>query len=439
MRITNTMMTNNILTNVNRNRKTMSIYEQQMSSGKKIQKASENPIIASRALKFRTTISQIGQYKTNTEDAMSWLEVTEQAISNTTDILKRVRDLSVQGASDTLTTMNRDSIISELIELKEQLVNEGNVSYAGRYMFTGFQTDSSLVFNEPSTDTYEITESFTKEDIETVKRVYDDGTGNSEIHDVKRIRLGYSELDGIGIASAELAGAGFTIVNKNSSDLDAYDVPDASNIVHFIQDTGELVFNTAEADALTAGFDFNVNYQKSNFIKGDIKPDHYFEVTNITTGDTFFPDNEAMNYQVSYSQTLQVNEMGHNIITKDLVRDLEEIINQVRNIENDDSLEDALKEDIIGESFTKLIGKMDKHIQNNLNITAKIGGKINRLELTIDRLSADKLNFTDLMSENENVDMAEVLIQFASMEVVYNASLSASAKIIQPTLLDFIR
>jgi flagellar hook-associated protein 3 FlgL len=428
------MMTNNILTNVNRNRKTMSIYEQQMSSGKKIQKASENPIIASRALKFRTTISQISQYKTNTEDAMSWLEVTEQSISNTTDILKRVRDLSVQGASDTLTTMNRDSIISELIELKEQLVNEGNVSYAGRYMFTGYQTDSSLVFNEPSTDTYAITESFSKDDIETVKRVYD-----GEIHETKRVRLGYSELDGTGLASAELTGAGFTIVNKNSSDLDAYDVPDASNTVHFIQDTGELVFNTAEADALAAGFDFNLTYQKSNFIKGDIKPDHYFEASNTTTGDVFSPDNEAMNYQVSYSQTLQVNEMGHDIISKDLVRDLEEIINHVRNIENDDSLEDTLKEDIIGESFTKLIGKMDTHIQNNLNITAKIGGKINRLELTVDRLSSDELNFTDLMSENENVDMAEVLIQFSSMEVVYNASLSASAKIIQPTLLDFIR
>lgn len=432
MRITNTMMTNNILTNVNRNRKTMSIYEQQMSSGKKIQKASENPIIASRALKFRTTISQISQYKTNTEDAMSWLEVTEQSISNTTDILKRVRDLSVQGASDTLTTMNRDSIISELIELKEQLVNEGNVSYAGRYMFTGYQTDSSLVFNEPSTDTYDITESFSKDDIETLKRVYDGGTGSSEIHDVKRIRLGYSEMNGT--AMTAIAGLDISTMNSNSTAPQAYNPPPGD--VYFLEDTGELIFNTNDADTLA---DFSITYQKSNFIKGDIKPDHYFEATNTTTGDVFSPDNEAMNYQVSYSQTLQVNEMGHDIISKDLVRDLEEIINHVRNIENDDSLEDALKEDIIGESFTKLIGKMDTHIQNNLNITAKIGGKINRLELTVDRLSSDELNFTDLMSENENVDMAEVLIQFSSMEVVYNASLSASAKIIQPTLLDFIR
>ncbi len=427
-------MTNNILTNVNRNRKTMSLLEQQMASGKKIQKASENPIIASRALKFRTTISQISQYKTNSEDAMSWLEVTEQSIANTTDILKRVRYLSVQGSNDPLTTQNRESIISELKELKEQLENEGNVSYAGRYMFTGYQTDSSLVFNEASTDTYEITENFSQENVETVKRVFDDGSGHPAIHEVKRIRLGYSELDAAGVSSAELSAAGFTIVNKNSTDADAYNV--GANTVHFIEDTGELVFNTTDAETLP---DFSMTYQKSGFTKGDIKPDHYFESTNLTTGDTFSPENEAMNYQVSYSQTLQVNEMGNNVITKDLIRDLEEIIKEVQNIEGNGALDDELKEDLLGETFTKLIGKMDGHIQNNLNITAEIGGKVNRLELTKDRLESDSLNFTDLMSENEDVDMAEVLIRFSSMEVVYNASLSASARIIQPSLLDFIR
>lgn len=432
MRITNTMMTNNILTNVNRNRKTMSLLEQQLASGKKIQRASENPIVASRALKFRTTISQISQYKTNTEDAMSWLEVTEQSISNTTDILKRVRYLSVQGSNDPLTTENRESIISEIKELKKQLENEGNVSYAGRYMFTGYQTDSPLVFDEASTDTYEITENFTPEDVETVKRVYDDGSGSSGIHEVHRIRLGYSDLDGAGVASTELTGAGLTIVNKNSGDTDAYDVPVGS--VYYLEDTGELVFN--DGDTIP---DFSITYQKSSFVKGDIKPDHYFEATNTTTGETFTPENEGMSYQVSYSQTLQVNEMGYDIITKDLIRDLEEIIHNVENIAGDGTLDDELKEDILGETFSKLIGKMDDHIQNNLNITAKIGGKVNRLELTLNRLGSDELNITDLMSQNENVDMAEALIQFSAMEVVYNASLSASAKIIQPSLMDFIR
>ena len=429
MRITNTMMTNNILTNVNRNRKTMSIYEQQMSSGKKIQRASENPIIASRALKFRTTISQISQYKINSEDAMSWLEVTEQSISNTTDILKRVRDLSVQGATDTLTTTNRDSIVSELIELKEQLVNEGNVSYAGRYMFTGYQTDNSLVYEDDpdNTETYDITENFGASDVETVKRVYGD-----EIHEVNRIRLGYGKLDGT--SATTLAGLTVTTMDSNSTTPLAYEPP--SGEAYFLKDTGELIFNSGDTGALG---DFSLTYQKTNFEKGDIKPEHYFESTNTVTGDVYTPGNEAMSYQVSYSQTLQVNEMGNKVITKDLVRDLEEIIAQVRNIEEDDSLETELKKDLLGQTFTELIGKMDGHIQNNLNTTAKIGGKINRLELTLDRLSADTLNFTDLMSTNEDVDMAQVLIDFAAQEVVYNASLSASARIIQPSLLDFIR
>lgn len=428
-------MTNNILTNVNRNRKTMSLIEQQMASGKKIQKASENPIIASRALKFRTTISQISQYKRNAEDAMSWLEVTEQSIGNTTDMLKRIRDLAVQGSSDTLTTTNRESIVSELEELKEQLENEGNVSYAGRYMFTGYQTDSSLTFREPSIEIYEIKESFTKDDIETVQRVYNDGTDHPETIDVKRIRLGYSEVDG-----GSLTNPPYQVTTSDAID---YTNLTAGNI-YFLEDTGELLLNDGDADVLTS---LDITYQKSSFKKGDIKPDHYFEATNtsITPNGEYIPDNEAMSYQVSYSQTLQVNVMGYDVFTKDLIRDLEEIISQVKSIEtsesltDDEKLENELKEDLLGESFTQLIGKMDAHIQNNLNITAEIGGKINRLELTVDRLASDKLNFTDLMSENENVDMAEALIQFSSMEVVYNASLSASAKIIQPSLLDFIR
>ncbi len=99
---------------------------------------------------------------------------------------------------------------------------------------------------------------------------FDDGSGHPAIHEVKRIRLGYSELDAAGVSSAELSAAGFTLVNKNSTDADAYNV--GANTVHFIEDTGELVFNTTDAETLP---DFSMTYQKSGFTKGDIKPDHY--------------------------------------------------------------------------------------------------------------------------------------------------------------------
>jgi len=146
-----------------------------------------------------------------------------------------------------------------------------------------------------------------------------------------------------------------------------------------------------------------------------------------------------MNYQVSYSQDIQVNVMGYDFITPDLVRNLEELITATNNIQYDGTLTDKLNQDLLGKKFGAMISHMDKSIQNNLNINAKLGGKINRLELTLDRLSEDNLNFNSLLSDNEDVDMAEVLIKFKSQEVVYQAALMSSSKIIQPTLLDFLR
>jgi len=433
MRITNTMMTNNILSSINKNRKTMADYEQQIATGKRIQKPSDNPIVAARALKFRTNISEISQYETNASDALSWISITEQAITNTTSVMKRIHELSVQGASGTLTAKNREGIIAEVSQLKEQVVNEGNVSYAGRYIFTGYQTDKSLIYPKASTESFEITENLEADSLETVKRVY-----GEEIHDVKRIRLSYDNM-----IESVVPGtiAGFAVVVMDSSStapaIEAYAPPTVPPTVHFLKDTGELIFNEADTGLIPANFDFT--YQKDEFAKSDLRPDHYFNSTNLATGDVFSKDKEAMSYQVSYSQSLQVNVMGYDFVTTELVRDMEELIKATNSITYDGSLTDELNQDLLGSKFAAMISKMDAHLQNNLNIQAEIGGKVNRLELTLDRLAEDNLNFTDLLSNNEDVDMAETLIKFSAQEVVYQAALSSSSKIIQPTLLDFLR
>lgn len=447
MRITNSMMTNNILLNLNKNRSVMQTFEEQMASGKRIQKPSDDPIVAARALKFRTNLNEITQYKTNTNDAISWLNVTEQSVDNVNTILKRVRELSVQSANGTLSTKNREGTISEMEQLRDQLINEGNVTYAGRYLFTGYQTNSSLAFEKNTTDDYEITESFSPESSEAIKKVY-----NGEIHDVTRIRLGYEGVKAGTVTLAQIPG--FNLIEMDSIsttplayapepfDPALYDVADPTTYpkVHFLKDTGELIFNhediTSAAVSIPATFDFT--YGKNNFVQGDLKPDHYFTSTNLTTGATYAADNEPMKYQVSYSQNIQVNVMGYEFMKEDMIRDINEMIDKVKSIQFDGSIEDQLNQDLIGKDFSALLGKLDVHLSNNSNIQATIGGKINRLELTLDRLSEDKLNFTSLLSDNEDVDMAEVLIKFSAQEVVYKAALSSSAKVIQPTLLDFI-
>ena len=101
MRITNKMMTNNVMNSINRNKNKLNDLESQYTSGKKIQKPSDDPIIAVRALKLRSNISELEQYKEkNIPDAMSWMEVSESAINNINELIKKMNDYCVQGANE---------------------------------------------------------------------------------------------------------------------------------------------------------------------------------------------------------------------------------------------------------------------------------------------------------------------------------------------------
>ena len=92
MRITNNMMINNTSTNINGNKVNVNNMNSQMSSQKKIQKPSDDPVIAIRALRLRSTLSQINQYyEKNIPDAETWLDVTETALKNMNKILTDVR------------------------------------------------------------------------------------------------------------------------------------------------------------------------------------------------------------------------------------------------------------------------------------------------------------------------------------------------------------
>lgn len=442
MRITNTMMTNNILHNINRNKQTLSIYEEQLATGKKIQKPSDDPIVAVRALKFRTNIKEVDQYKSNSEDGISWCEVSEQAVANITDIMKRIRDLCVQAASDTMNIQNRKNTVTEVEQLMNQFMMEINASYAGRHVFGGYKTNVPVIFKEVSTDNYELTEHFSSDDVETVQRVV-----NDVIVDAHRIRLGYDEVDApidlTDLTSLPAFAGG--VVTMNSTDATVVGPPDVgpyapvAGTINFLQDTGELVFNEADVANIPATFDFE--YSKNLFKKGDMVPDHYFDGRNTSTVPvtTFTVDPEEILYQISYSQELAVNTMAYDVVTIDMARDIQELVKTTTAIAADSSLTSELEEDLLGDMFGHLLTGVNSHIDNLLDTRADIGVKINRLELTINRLSEDNLNFTELMSKNEDIDFAEVMVKMSSQDAVYNASLQASSQIIQPSLLDFIR
>ena len=104
MRITNNMMLKTTMSNIYGNKENVNTLNNQMSSQKKISRPSEDPVVAIRALRLRSNLSEINQYyEKNIPDAEAWLDVTETALKNMESILKDVRTQCTYGATGTLT------------------------------------------------------------------------------------------------------------------------------------------------------------------------------------------------------------------------------------------------------------------------------------------------------------------------------------------------
>ncbi len=302
MRITNSMLVNNMIANLGKNLSRMEKYQQRLATGKKISVPSDDPVVAARALKLRTDVSQIEQYKKNVKDALSWMEITESAIADVGDILQRARELAVQASNGTTTPEDTKKTCEEVKQLKNQLVNLGNATYAGRYIFSGFKTNQKLL--------------------------NDDGT---------------------------------FAINVDNSEIIIYQigVGDSINI------------------NVTAGDFFNSGGTATAGMSGSLFEDFDDFITALDTGD----------YAV----------------------------------------------------IDATIAKIDLQQNNLLRIRADIGARCNRLELTVNRLENDAINFTKLMSENEDIDQAENIMLLKSEENVYRASLAGGARVIQPSLVDFLK
>ncbi len=167
MRITNKIINNNSLYNINNNKVAEDEVNTQMATGKKIARPSDDPVIAIRALRLRSTVTQLDQYyNKNAKDAKSWMDVTEDALSTVTDVLTDTIQQVNRGANKDLTLSDLNTIITQLSALSKEYYSTGNVDYAGRYVFTGFRTDTTLSYDKATTESFkDIEDEFVAGDI----------------------------------------------------------------------------------------------------------------------------------------------------------------------------------------------------------------------------------------------------------------------------------
>lgn len=141
MRITAQMTARHTIRDLQGDMSTLSALQRKMSSGKEITRPSDDPYGASRALALGGEVAGLQQYQRNVDDGTAWLNASDAALGKIGDALQRVRELLIQGGSDSAGPRAREAAATEIDQLIETVKQEANVQYAGRYIFAGTATD----------------------------------------------------------------------------------------------------------------------------------------------------------------------------------------------------------------------------------------------------------------------------------------------------------
>lgn len=529
MRITNNMLVRDMLWNANKNLVSMSDRQRELSTGKRIHRASDDPVGTTLLLKYKTDIAEAEQYKKNIQDGLGWMEVTESSLMNVKEILQRVRELTVRGGNGTNTPEDTQKIKSEVDELVKELLVLGNATNAGRYIFSGLETDTKLfkddgtynvlmtserILKKPvpayeiaigevmdmgthPTDVFGITEnmSFFKDIFQFDTLSSEKATQSSMSHDLDVTLFPNPPVDmtfTVGADTFTVPASDLTNVPGNRMTKDrlllAISAADNGSGVKFSEkasvffnaddklviqakDYGNVAVSTGGSAALTnnltaLGTDASIETKTGTGLLSDAA---VAAATGIETFAFEYDDkryvmdidmstlNTVAGFQAALQNALDsklpaglvtVNATAgstldfvftapsdgevHQLKMDYVVSNKSEMIEDLKDLSTALNSGDNV---VIGQSLTEL----DEHLNTVLNALGEIGGKTNRIEYIQARVDENKLTFSGLLSKVQDVDMAEAIMWFKNLENIYRASLSVGSKVIQPSLVDFIR
>jgi flagellar hook-associated protein 3 FlgL len=142
MRVTDRLLFDGLTKNLQRNASELFRLQNIVSTGKKINKPSDDPVSYSKILEYDELISRSDQYTENIGHAIGFLEVSDSALSGVGDILIRAKELAVAQGNDTMNADDRQSAAIEVQGLFEELVQLANTKLGDRYIFAGYKTQT---------------------------------------------------------------------------------------------------------------------------------------------------------------------------------------------------------------------------------------------------------------------------------------------------------
>ncbi|MBD8498253.1 flagellar hook-associated protein FlgL [Paenibacillus arenosi] len=156
MRITQSMMGDSMMKNLQGNFKRLDKYQEQLMTNRRLNRPSDDPVGVASALHYRAEISATTQFTDNVQDADSFMKYTDEVLGEATQVIQKLSELAVQGASDTVPDDARQNIAREVEQLYEHLVSLGNAQFKGKYIFNGQRIDQPPYPSDPARENFEL-------------------------------------------------------------------------------------------------------------------------------------------------------------------------------------------------------------------------------------------------------------------------------------------
>ena len=381
--------------------------QQQLSTGKKINRPSDDPVGSAKVLRMTEELASLQQYQRNNDLVTGSLEQQETILDNITNSVNRARMLTIQAGDGALSDADRKALASEIGQIKDEVFDLMNSQNAeGDYYFSGYQSESQpFVLNAGGPGN---------------AYTYQGDSGSNEVQLSNSVKV-RSSASGQSLFEDVPARRNFTITNNSGITVDEAVVAGQGDFDTFYKNN---------YDPLTAA---NNNYRIT------ITAPNQVEIQNLGTGSVVatkdFTSGEPFNFA-----GIDFNLQGGTGNTLDFQLDAPQkkniatTLHDLQQALNNDELSDAAYREALSDA---LVG-IDNGLEKIAFETSSIGARLNVAQSVYETNLDLEVSTKEARSAIQDVDYAEASAEFAKQEAALTAALTTFPRISNLSLFNYI-
>ena len=410
MRVSKTQMQQNAINSMLKQHGKLSRTQQQVATGEKIFKPSEDPVAAARIVNLKDTLGSIEQYQSNIDAARARITLAEGVLGNVVEAIHRVRELTIQANNDSQNDSTRSFIAAEIEQIQDELINLANTTDSNNeYLFAGsLSRFKPFSRNEAGGFEYNGDESHREIQISATRRVSVDDPGSDVFLEIK---------NGNGFFSTK-AGPD----NKGTGIID----PGRASGNYYSETYGILFDQQHAGFADPASGDIPLTYSvvdsKGNAIKSGIP----------------FQSGKEMVFNGVHTSVKGEPEHGDYFViepskNQNMFTTLENLVLalQSKTPEADDKIS-------FHNSVNRTLTDLTQTLDNILEVRGNIGARLNALDSQENINDAYRLQIREVLSSVEDLDYAEAVSRLNQELTGLEASQKAFTRVQDISLFNFL-